>query len=138
MCRVLCLLILAGILSSVSSSETPTPEFPLWDGHESVADYARRVNLPPAQTLDLGNGIKMELVLIPAGQFIMGVPEPTRLDEAGFQSQIVRTQAVLIASAGALLVILLTVLSRAVLQKRRPQFSLRLLSLLTFAAGGCV
>ncbi len=42
---------------------------PLWDGSESVADYGKRVNLPP--TLDLGNGVKLELVLIPAG-----TPEP--------------------------------------------------------------
>lgn len=30
------------------------PQYPLWDGSESVAEYAKRVNLPPTQTLDLG------------------------------------------------------------------------------------
>jgi len=29
------------------------------DNQEYVADYAKRVNLPPTQTLDLGNGVKM-------------------------------------------------------------------------------
>lgn len=37
---------------------------PLWD----VAEYAVRVNLPPTKTLDLGGGVKLELVLIPAGK----------------------------------------------------------------------
>ena len=39
--------------------------WPLWDGHESVASYAKRVNLPPIKTLDLGGGVKMELVQDP-------------------------------------------------------------------------
>ena len=69
--RVLLLFTLAGSLAASDS----TPAFPLWDGTESVADYAKRANLPPTKTLDLGNGVKMELVLIPAGKFIMGTPE---------------------------------------------------------------
>ena len=52
--------------------------FPLWDGTESVADYAKRANLAPTKTLDLGNGVKLDLVLIPAGKFIMGTPEPQK------------------------------------------------------------
>src|SRR5438552_10412237 len=54
------------------------PPYPLWDGSESVADYAKKVNLPPTKTLDLGNHVKLELVLIPAGKFIMGTPEPEK------------------------------------------------------------
>src|SRR5579862_6924715 len=48
-------------------------EFPLWDGKESVADYARRAKLEPTLTLDLG-GVRWEGVLIPAGSFVMGSP----------------------------------------------------------------
>jgi len=40
------------------------PAYPLWDGQESVASYAKKVNLPPTQTLDLGNGVKLDLVLM--------------------------------------------------------------------------
>ena len=47
--------------------------FPLWDNHESVAEYAQKVHLPPTKTLELGGGVKMELVLIPAGKFVGGL-----------------------------------------------------------------
>jgi formylglycine-generating enzyme required for sulfatase activity len=47
---------------------------PLWDGIELVEQYAKRVELAPVMTLDLGDGVKMEFVLIPAGTFVMGSP----------------------------------------------------------------
>src|SRR5258706_8440380 len=50
------------------------PEYPLWDGKESVADYATRTKLEPTLTLDLGGGVTWEGVLIPAGKFVMGRP----------------------------------------------------------------
>jgi hypothetical protein len=36
--------------------------YPLWDGSESVADYARKVNLPVTKTLDLGGGVERNLL----------------------------------------------------------------------------
>jgi len=51
-----------------------TPEYPTWDGKESVSDYAKRAKLEPTLTLDLGGGVKWEGVLIPAGSFVMGSP----------------------------------------------------------------
>lgn len=42
--------------------------YPLWDGCESVADYARRVNLPTTKRW-IGAS-----VLIPAGKFVLGRP----------------------------------------------------------------
>jgi formylglycine-generating enzyme required for sulfatase activity len=47
--------------------------FPLWDGKESVAAYAARAHLPPVRIVEAG-GAKLELLLIPAGSFIMGSP----------------------------------------------------------------
>ena len=55
--------LLALATSLLAASEPQLPAYPLWDGQESVADYAKRVNLPPTKTLDLGNGVKMDLVL---------------------------------------------------------------------------
>jgi formylglycine-generating enzyme required for sulfatase activity len=48
--------------------------YPMWDGKESVAQYAQRAKLEPTLTLDLGDGVKWEGVLIPAGSFVMGSP----------------------------------------------------------------
>ena len=82
------------------------PAWPLWDGQETVADYAKRANLPPTKTLELGGNVKLELVLIPAGEFIMGTPEPVPVDEDGFRKKIITGQAFLTAGVGALLVML--------------------------------
>ena len=133
-----CLAIPFAVAAETASPVTTTPAFPLWDGQESVANYAKKVNLPPTQTLDLGNGVKLDLVLIPAGKFIMGTPEPTPVDEVAFQNKILTGQALLAVSAVALLVMLTVVLFRAIRQRRRPQLSLGRLLLVTVAAGGCL
>jgi hypothetical protein len=63
---------------------------PLWNGTESVAAYAQRVDLETELTLDLGGGVKMEFVLIPAGTFLMGSPddEEGRTDPEGPQHEV--------------------------------------------------
>ena len=77
--------------------------------------YAPRVGKQEAQTLDLGNGISLEVVLIPAGKFIMGTPEPESPWIGG----------TVLGIAGLVVLILAAqVLIRAVRQHRRPQFSL--------------
>jgi len=64
--KLLAAVLLATLLGS--------PEYPAWDGKESVADYAKRAKLEPTLTLDLGDGVTWEGVLIPAGSFVMGSP----------------------------------------------------------------
>ena len=54
---------------------------PLWDGAETIAQYARRRDLPATQTVTLAqapNKVVMNFVLIPAGEFIMGSPVDER------------------------------------------------------------
>ena len=102
---------------------------PLWDGHESVDHYAQRVNLPPTKTLDLGNGVKLETVLIPAGKFIMGTPEPAALGETVQEGQTILAMG----GAGAL-GLLIVILIRAIVKRQRPKFSLRWLLLFTIIA----
>src|SRR4051812_47050046 len=64
------LLLLSGSLVSAD----PPRDYPPWDGKETVAEYGKRVHLEPTLTLDLGEGVKWEGVLIPAGTFLMGSP----------------------------------------------------------------
>jgi len=77
--RAICLLGAVGIVSQwpvwgQDSGPNPTLAFPLWDGKEAVADYAKRVDLAPTATIELAPSVKLELVLIPAGTFTMGSP----------------------------------------------------------------
>ena len=117
------------------------PSCPLWNGHESVADYAKKVNLPPVRNIDLGNGVKIETVLIPAGKFTMGTPE---------HEKPIVGQTILGISGGILLLLVLNVLVRAWKKRKqllasntekrigfRPQFSLSYLLLMTFVASFC-
>jgi formylglycine-generating enzyme required for sulfatase activity len=72
-------LVLAMAAFSVAGPAEETPveakAYPLWDGKESVAAYAKRAGLEPEMSLDLGDRVKMDFVLIPAGKFMMGSPE---------------------------------------------------------------
>ena len=92
------------------AAEPPAaPNWPLWDGQETVEQYAKRAGVEPTKTLDLGNGVNLELVLIPAGKFIMGTPEPKPVDEEGFRKKIVVGQAALAVGVGVLVVLVAVV-----------------------------
>ena len=69
--------------------EKKAAAYPAWDGKESVAEYAKRAGLPASRTLDLGDGVTLEMILIPAGSFLMGSPdgETKRPQEEGQERQ---------------------------------------------------
>jgi formylglycine-generating enzyme required for sulfatase activity len=110
----------------------------LWDGQESIEQYAKRANLPPTKTLDLGNGVRLELVLIPAGKFVMGTPEPVPVDEAAFRKKILIGQAALAVGVGVLMVLVATVIIRAIRERHRPQYSLAMFMVMMLAASVAV
>lgn len=58
---------IAALLSVESERPFPVSEYSLWDGKESVVDYAKRVGLAPTRSVQLAPNLKLEFVLIPAG-----------------------------------------------------------------------
>jgi hypothetical protein len=109
--------------------------FPSWDGDESVADYARRANLAPTLALDLGSGVMLETILIPAGRFTMGTRGPDTYQRQSIESQIWLGGALLAASLGSFVAFVFVVVFRAVRRRQRPSYSLAQLILLTLALG---
>jgi formylglycine-generating enzyme required for sulfatase activity len=107
-------------------TDQPAQNWPVWDGQETIAQYALRAKLEPTKALDVGNGVKLEMVLIPAGTFTMGTPEPESPWIGG---------AFLGTASLVVLVLLAIPVTRAIRQRRRPQFSLRWLILLVAVLG---
>ena len=77
-------------------STRPAPAtYSLWDGKETQAEYAKRAGIKDVEiALDLGKGVKMKLILIPAGEFTMGskadVPRVTAAEVPAHEVAITR------------------------------------------------
>ena len=69
----------------LAASLTPTQVSKSWpfDGQEAAkrqAETAKAFGVPKQLTVDLGNGVPLKLILIPAGKFMMGSPETETID----------------------------------------------------------
>jgi formylglycine-generating enzyme required for sulfatase activity len=126
--RLVFLAFLGVLLFTTQCAKTPTA-WPLWDGRESTAEYAKRVNLSPTKTLDLGKGVKLETVLIPAGKFMMGSPD---------RENPLVGQFMLGISGFVLLVLIVNIFFRAWKKRTRPQYSLAYLILMSWVAAFAV
>jgi len=108
---------------------------PFWDGEESIEQYAKKAGLPPAKTIDLGNGVKMEFVLIPAGAFVMGTPKPEAVDEMYLITRIRGGIAILVSSVVVLITLVLFMVIQAKHEKRRSRISLLRVLLMVAVVG---
>lgn len=136
--RALALLLALPLCASAEDTvpQPPAPQernWPLWDGVESMESYAKRAGLEPQRTLDLGDGQTMELVLIPASEFIYGVPEPKRPGEVPWHG-------LAILAAGGLVIAMLIVrlLWHRFRRRERVQWSLRSMLVFMVAMGTCI
>jgi len=99
----------------------------LWNGEESVRDYAARLGIPAEFVLE-STGLRIEMVLIPAGRFHMGILKPVPLP--------IYMPTGLIVSAICLIIIIAVsgrVFWIAKIRNGKPQFSLRSYILIIFA-----
>jgi len=136
---LLCMLCGASaIVGASDDSNPPRKPWPAWDGVESTEQYAARVNLPPTKTLDLGNDVKLEFVLIPPGTFTMGTLPAEEPDQETFVSKINSGKTLLILGVAILLIIGCVVGWIALVDKKRPQISLAMLMFVICAASLCV
>ncbi len=101
------------------------------------AETAKGLGIPVEKTLDLGNGVTLELELIPAGRFMMGTPEPVEPDWVSLMDDIVKGQILLVVASSTVLVFVFLVFFRAWRLKRRPQMSLRFFMVLILALSLC-
>lgn len=76
---------------AASKPASTQPAYPLRDGNESVADYAKRAEIKDVRIeLNLDANVTMKLTLIPAGKFVMGSPdsEKERRTDEGLQHEV--------------------------------------------------
>ncbi len=90
----------------------------LWNG-EKIDEYAKVHNLPEMLTVTLGNGMQMELRLIPSARYLMG----TRIPEAPLDTVL---QEKWVTAVGVLFLVLIAVpiFVTTITKRGRPQISL--------------
>ncbi len=100
------------------SAREEAESYQLWNG-EKIDEYAKAHNLPEKLTVSLGNGMQMELRLVPSARYIMG----TRLPEPPYDTVL---QEKWLTAVGVLFLMLFAVpvLVTAIGKRRRPQISL--------------
>ncbi|MBM4035674.1 MAG: DUF1080 domain-containing protein, partial [Planctomycetes bacterium] len=75
--RVVCATVTAPTKALAEAPKAGEWPFDAAEARRRQAEAAKALGVPVEQDIDLGNGAKMTLVLIPAGEFLMGSPPTT-------------------------------------------------------------
>jgi formylglycine-generating enzyme required for sulfatase activity len=116
-----------GSLTTIPSS--PWKVYDAWpfsagEAKRRQEETARDLGAPIERKLDLGNGVAMELVLIPAGRFVMGTAEPVEPDWEKLDGAIQKGKAILGLGGILILVFLFPVLWDSLRKRIWPRASL--------------
>lgn len=76
--------------ASLTMHAEESTKWHLWDTKETVEEYCKHEKISSSRILDLGDGVKLALVLIPAGTFIMGKDKEGTSDSPAHQVTISR------------------------------------------------
>jgi formylglycine-generating enzyme required for sulfatase activity len=104
---------------------------PPWDGRESPQAYANRIGMPYYKQVKLDGGCVLDFVLIPAGNFSMGVMDAKQCQE----EWPIYSLALAAVSLAGLLVCLFYQWLLARIRKSRPQFGLLFFITMVLLAG---
>lgn len=131
------------VLGQVVDAEPLSFDLP-WEVHTEwpfTSEEARRrqeetakdLGIPVDKSAILANGVTIDLVLIPPGRFMMGTPDPKEPEEKPIVGQFI------LGISGVLsLVLTAFAMVRAIRRRKKLQFTLVFMLVLTLCLGGCV
>lgn len=119
-------------IAAAQGDSLQSDRYPMRNGSESAKNYAARIGLEYNKVLNLGNQVFIELVLIPPGEFLMGVPNSSPPTETTLTGQSVFIVGIITA-----LSLCIAPITSVISRKRRFKYSLIRFIIFIFALQVC-